>query len=60
LIKVFQGEKNINIPLHIKDVNVEGDNIYKPPKQEIEDDINEMKSQKNNHVFNSQDAIVDS
>ncbi len=32
LIEVFQGEKNINIPLHTRDVNVKGDNIYKPPR----------------------------
>jgi hypothetical protein len=46
LIEVFRREKNINTPLHIKDVNVKGDNIYKPPRQEIEDEINEMQSQK--------------
>jgi len=56
---VFWGEKN-NAPLHIKDVNVEGNNIYKPIRQEIEDDINKMQSQKNTHMFDSQDAIADS
>jgi hypothetical protein len=58
LIEVFRGEKNINVPLHIKDVNVKGDNIYKPPRQEIEDEINEMQSQKKNHMFDSQDIIA--
>jgi hypothetical protein len=60
LIKVFPGESNINVPLHIKDVNAEGDNIYKPPRQEIEDEINEMQSEINNHVFDSQSVIADS
>lgn len=27
LIKAFQGEKVVNVPLHAKDVNVEGDGI---------------------------------
>jgi hypothetical protein len=39
---------------------VEGNNIYKPIRQEIEDDINKMQSQKNTHMFDSQDAIADS
>ncbi len=58
LIEVFRGENNINVPLYIKDVNVEG-NIYKPPKQEIEDEINEIQLQNNNHVFDFQDVIAD-
>jgi hypothetical protein len=30
LIEVFQGENNVNVPLHTMDVNVEGNNMYKP------------------------------
>jgi hypothetical protein len=30
-IEVFQRERVVNIPLHTKDVNVEGDGIYKSP-----------------------------
>lgn len=29
-IEVFQGEKNVNALLHTKDVNAEGDDMYKP------------------------------
>jgi hypothetical protein len=31
LIEFFQGEKNVNVRLHIRDVNAEGNDIYKPP-----------------------------
>jgi hypothetical protein len=30
-IEAFKGERVVNIPLHTKDVNVEGDGIYKSP-----------------------------
>ncbi len=30
LIEDFQGEKNVNVPIHTRDVNAEGDDMYKP------------------------------
>ncbi len=37
-IEAFQGENTFIAPLHVRDMNVKGDTIYKPPMQEIQDD----------------------
>jgi hypothetical protein len=37
-IEAFEGENIFIVPLHVRDMNVKGDTIYKPPMQEIQDD----------------------
>jgi hypothetical protein len=36
IITTFQGEKNIHTSMHVKDLQIEGDGIYVPPKIEEE------------------------
>jgi hypothetical protein len=31
MIEKFQGKKIFNAPIHIKNVNAEGDGVYRPP-----------------------------
>jgi hypothetical protein len=38
LIEAFLKEKTTIVPLHTRDVNVEGDETYSPPKQDKDDE----------------------
>ncbi len=44
LIEAFLKEKTSIVPLHIKDVNVEGNKTYSPPKQDKDDENEYMQS----------------
>ncbi len=46
-IDVFQGEKVINVPIHVKDVNAKGDVVYKPFAQETQDENEDFNSHEN-------------
>jgi hypothetical protein len=39
MIEGFLGEKVINAPIHIKNMNVEGDGVYKPPTIGSQDEL---------------------
>jgi hypothetical protein len=62
-IDVFQGKKVINAPMHVRDVNVEGDAVYIPLAQETQDENENFNSQENvqeapNLIPNSQGAQI--
>jgi hypothetical protein len=42
LIEAFLKEKTIIVPLDTRDVNVEGDKTYSPPKQDKDDEYEYM------------------
>ncbi len=44
LIEAFLKEKTIIVPLDTRDVNVEGDKTYSPPKQDKDDEYEYMQS----------------
>jgi hypothetical protein len=46
----------VNVPLHIKNVNAEGDGFYRSPTQQIHDDDEIMQSQE---MFEVQNENVD-
>jgi hypothetical protein len=37
VIKALQGEKRINVPIHVKDLQAEGDGIYASQREEKEE-----------------------
>ncbi len=56
-IEVFQGERNVTIPLHSIDINVKGDRICKPTHaQETQDKNEDFESQGN--ANDSQDQPI--
>ncbi len=36
MIEAFQGERRINVPIHVRDLQAEGDGIYAPQKEKEE------------------------
>jgi hypothetical protein len=55
-IEAFQGEKVINVPFHMRNVNVKGNGVYRPLVEEIQDENDDFQSQ--NNVPNSPDRSV--